>query len=538
MAIVKNKGVRTLHPDYERYAAKWKRCRDAIAGQDAVHAAGEAYLKKLTDQTPDDYAAYKQRASFFNASWRTIQGFQGMLYRKDPALKVPASIEGYLADVTMAGQSFLSFAKAISYEVLAVGRVGALVDHPMRPEGVEAITMDVAARLGLRPKMAMYAAESIINWHYERIDNQHVLARLVLKETVREQSPDNEFESNDIEQYRVLDLVPTAQGWAYRQRVFRIDKDKDVQIGDDIIPLMDNRPLNRIPFKCIGPDGEEMSLDDPPLIDLIDLNLSHYRTTADYEHGCHFTGLPMLFLAGVQVNEGEKIMLGSQAAIVSSDPNAKGEYIEFTGQGLQSLEKMLDRKERQMAVLGARMLSDEKSQVETLGATAIKRTGENSALSSVAISVSEALQAQLELFAQWGGADGEVVFEINREFLPVQMDAQTLTAIVSAWQAGSISEAEMFDLLKRGDVIDGEKTLAEHQAEVEIQSGPVAPDKPANDTGAALSELDAAIARHERHMNGTEATSEASQQKMMDEMKAARAALAGKSKPKRSGMAM
>lgn len=39
--------------------------------------------------------------------------------------------------------------------------------------------------------------------------------------------------------------------------------------------------------------------------------------------------------------------------------------------------------------------------------------------------------------------------------------------------------------------------------------------------------LDAAIARHERHMDGTEATDEKSQQKMMDEMKRARAALDG-----------
>lgn len=42
---------------------------------------------------------------------------------------------------------------------------------------------------------------------------------------------------------------------------------------------------------------------------------------------------------------------------------------------------------------------------------------------------------------------------------------------------------------------------------------------------AAKSSLEAAIARHERHMNGTEPTSDASQMKMMDEMKAALAAL-------------
>lgn len=42
----------------------------------------------------------------------------------------------------------------------------------------------------------------------------------------------------------------------------------------------------------------------------------------------------------------------------------------------------------------------------------------------------------------------------------------------------------------------------------------------------AMASLDAAIARHERHMTGTEATDEASQRKMMDEMHAARDHLA------------
>jgi len=467
MALTKNRGVRTTHPDYEGYAAKWKRCRDAIAGEDAVHAAGTTYLPKLTDQLDPDYQAYKLRASFFNASWRTIQGFLGMLFRKDPALKVPGAIESYLDDVTMSGQSFLSFAKATAFEVLAVGRVGVLVDHPARPENVSAITLDTATRLGLRPTLQSYPAESIINWSYKRIDNQWTLAMVVLKECVREQG-DNEFETIEHEQYRVLDLVPNARNqMSYRQRVFRIIKDKDVQIGGDAFPLLNGVPLPRIPFKCIGPDGEEMALDDPPLIDLINLNLSHYRTTANLEHILYFAP-PTFYLAGHILGENESVAIGGDKMLVFAEPDAKVGVAEPRGDAIPAVERSLDRKERQMAVMGARMLADEKSQVETLGATAIKRTGENSALSSVAISVSEALKAQLELFAQWGGASGEVVFDINREFLPVTMSAQELTALVAAQQAGAISEAELFELLKRGDVIDGEKTLEEHQGEIDI----------------------------------------------------------------------
>jgi hypothetical protein len=39
-----------------------------IAGEDAVKAAGERYLSRLDSQNDEEYAAYKNRALFFNAT--------------------------------------------------------------------------------------------------------------------------------------------------------------------------------------------------------------------------------------------------------------------------------------------------------------------------------------------------------------------------------------------------------------------------------------------------------------------------------------
>jgi hypothetical protein len=80
---------------------------------------------------------------------------------------------------------------------------------------------------------------------------------------------------------------------------------------------------------------------------------------------------------------------------------------------------MLDRIERQMALLGARMIADETKQAETLGATQIKRAGENSVLAKIVQSVSESLEWALDVFAQWAGQSGtEIVYQINRDFMP------------------------------------------------------------------------------------------------------------------------
>lgn len=464
----KSKGVRTTNPTYDKLAPKWQRCSDVVDGQDELHKRREVYLPKLTDETESDYNARLKRSDFFNATWRTIAGLAGMAFRKEPTVEVPAAIEPYLADVDLAGNSLDKLAKGLVEDMLEYGAFGLLVDHPPRPEGATPITQAVAEALGLRPTIQYYEIESVINWRYERINNVHQLTLVVLKEEASVASDEFSHETED--RYRVLDLVPlmgeAGQSWAYRQRVFRInDKDQD-ELVSETYPQMNGRALPYIPFKIAG------LLDEPPLIDLVDRNIAHYQVNADYRHGLHFTALPTLFLTGMQ--DETPFYIGSTAAITTPIPDAKAEFVEFKGQGLVPIEKALDRLERQMAVLGARMIADETSQAETLGGTQIKRAGENSILASIVLEVSGAIEWALGVFAEWAGVSGEVRYEINRDFNPAGLDAQQMTALVGAVQAGKLSDAEFFDLLQRHDVVDARKTFEEHQAEIEMQ-GPSRP---------------------------------------------------------------
>lgn len=483
--------VETQHPEYIARCAQWKRCRDAVAGEDAVHLAGELYLPKLKDQETTEYDAYKKRAGFYNATGRTVSGLIGMLFRKPPTEVVPSGIEDDLSDVDMKGKPFLMFAQDIAEECLIVGRVGVLVDHAAPPPSTIVATVANAKELGLRPMLLMYKAEEMINWKTDRINNRTVLSMVVVTEEHEYpigQGPDmgpfapksTEFSPICETRYRVLDIDATNSN-TYRQRVFRKDKNNNDVLCETVIPLMNGKPLSVIPFTFIGPDGIDMSVEAPPLLDLVNVNMGHYRTNADYEHGCHFTGLPTPWIAGYQNPTPEKppsaFYIGSTKAWVFADANAKAEYLEFTGQGLGELTKNLDRKEGQMAVLGARMLAPEKKQAETSTTAAIHRTGENSVLSGIGISVSLALKKVLNIFAEWAGAitagsNTAIEFEINRDFMPVSIDAPTLVAIVKAWQSGAISFETMFDLLQRGDMIESEKTSDDEQKEIDAAPAP------------------------------------------------------------------
>ena len=104
-----------------------------LSGEDAVKAAGEKYLPRLDSQTDDEFAAYRKRASFFNATARTADGYVGLMFRRPPFVKVPESSAGvgraladFVNDADMFGTTLAAYAKNVVWEVMGVGRAGSL----------------------------------------------------------------------------------------------------------------------------------------------------------------------------------------------------------------------------------------------------------------------------------------------------------------------------------------------------------------------------------------------------------------------------
>lgn len=460
--------------DYANMLVKWQRCNDVCDGQDAVHAAGSAYLPHLKDQSEPEYEAYRDRTPFYNASWRTIVGLQGMLFRKPPKVIVPPTVEPMLDNIDLSGNSLHIFSLEVAEECLKLGRVGIFVDYP---DGTQAPTLADAQMQNMRPSMRMYRAPSIINWKTQTIQNVTKLSMVVLKEVV--DVPVDEFQNKDQIQYRVLDLYP-KEGVAkpvYRVRIFEVKTENG--ITQDVLkgsyePMIKGANLYDIPFQFVSVDDTSWELDEPPLIDLFDMNLSHYRTTADYEHGCHFTGLPTPVISGfTPENDGQKFYIGSMSAWVFPNAQAKASYLEFTGQGLGSLKSNMDKKEMHMAILGARMLEAQPKGVESADTAAIHRGGEQSMLSSVAQALSIGFTKALRVFCDFANATGECSMELNRDFFPIPMDALTLTAIIAAWQNSAISYESMFENLQAAEIVPLSATAETEQASIAANPPPL-----------------------------------------------------------------
>lgn len=480
--------VKNQHSDYTKMLNKWQRCADVRDGQDAVHGAGTTYLPQLKDQDNDEYASYKKRATFYNATWRTIAGLQGMLFRKPPKVVVPDLVVPMLKNVDLAGTPLHIFALCAAEECLTFGRLGIWVDYP--EVNTEMATQADARRENFRPSMKMYKAMSIINWKTATVRNETLLSLVVIKEMV--DKPVDEFTDEPKIQYRVLDLAlnpdvdPSVANLVYRVRTFEVVEENGKEIDKELTrsyPKINGKYLDKIPFRFIGVDDVSWDIDEPPLIDLVDMNLSHYLTNADYEHGCHFTGLPTPIISGFipnDPNSPDRFYIGSTTAWVFPNPMAKASYLEFTGQGLTALRENLDKKEAQMAILGARMLEVSVRKTESANTAAIHRGGEQSMLSSVAQAISIGMQQILEVFCEFAGATtnpDDVQFELNRDFFPVPMDALTLTAIIAGWQNGAYSYDTMFANLKKGEIVLPEQTAEQEHKDI-AENPPPAVDAP------------------------------------------------------------
>ena len=163
------------------------------------------------------------------------------------------------------------------------------------------------------------------------------------------------------------------------------------------------------------------------------------------------------------------LRIGSSTAWVTETTGATAGYLEFTGHGLITFERAMDRDERLLAVLGSRLLEGQKKVGETAQAIELRQSGENSILGNIAVNVSASLTQVLRWAYWWNSTEDspedvtneQVLIELNTDFSSKGMAAPEIQAIVAAWQAGALSRDTMTDLFRRGEVLPEGRTNEE-----------------------------------------------------------------------------
>lgn len=454
-----NNDITFIRPEHGAASPIWETVRDVCRGPDAVKRRRHKYLPKLdptnnseeNNRRNDDYL---RRAVFYAIAGHTKNGLIGMAFRRDPTVTIVHKMEYLKTNANGAGISIYQQAQSVLESVLEVAREGLYVDYSVDMKG--AIILN-------------YRAEDIINWRTERINGRDKLVLVVLRECVEE--PDG-YGFKDRIQYRELAM----NGGRFVCRVWRNagPKKSGVYVVDsEYYPVIQfGGAWDEIPFTFVGAQNNDPSIDESPLLALTEINLGHYRNSADYEDSLFFCGQVQPWISGLTEEwrdwlQKAGVALGSRSPILLPKDGASG----FNqAQPNMIAKEGMDSKRDYMISLGARLV-EQNSAVKT----ATQATGDQAASTSVlgicCANVSEAYtQALLWCAKYMGNKDAEVAYSISQEFIQRVADSGMLAAIVAAWQSGAIRDADMIRAMQKLDIIDPESNPNDVLDELKNQS--------------------------------------------------------------------
>jgi hypothetical protein len=458
--------VSIRHPLLDDNLDKIIRSRDAFRGSDSVKeerssfyniGGDEAYLPRLGGQDKIDYDNYKNRAVFYGVMARTVSALVGSINRKPPIITNEESLKDFLADVTGNGMNFYEFIKDIEKEIMISGRVIVCVDRKNN--------------LDNKPYLVWYKNEDCINWFTDSYSesSSHNLSGAVFKEEYFDIDKSNRFKQISKIQYREFSKVDGN----VEVNIWRNDSDGEsnkrskYEIHESYTLTNRGKELGFVPCVSIVSEGSSYGIPKPPLLDLVNINMAHYRNSADYEHGMHWTALPTPWFSGLNDRDAN-ITIGSGSAIILPDPSAKAGFLEFSGAGLSKISEAMRHKEEMMSSLGARMLSTRMDQSTSAEVARMNISGEVASLSNMAKSMSLGLTRLLQLVGEWENKNVDGIrVDLNEDYVDTKLSAEDLSSLLSAYQSGVISLDSLLWNLDQGERLPIGRTVEEEMQLIE-----------------------------------------------------------------------
>lgn len=455
--------VMNTYPEYATLKKRWDVCREVIAGEDVVKDAGEKYLPMASYKSKAErdarYIAYKMRTPFIPFTYMAYQVQHAMVFRRTPTIVCGEDFRnsGLLSNVDGKGNSLYQFCSNSFDDLLKTGFGGALLDMP---KGGQGLTVYEAEKLGIRPYLTYYTAESIINRIFDNSTGISKLKLVVLREKVNVYR--DEFTLLDRERYRVLAI--NDEGY-YEQRIWNPvynDKDEIEDMSVEIVPIYVNgQQLTYIPFVLLPTDIAEK----PPLYDLAMMNVHHYQVMADYYNGLHKVTMPTGYITGYTSRDDgdeDEITLGGDVFITEENPDARFGMLSYAGEGMEHTKEGIDRIESLIAGIFMKSIAPDKKTSETAESAYVHRSGENARLATFARNVSEKLSQLIQWYEEWNNYEGVVEIQLNYDYETMSLDPNIINSIANISGQGKFPLYCVYYILKQQELIDPDMTYDDY----------------------------------------------------------------------------
>ena len=415
--------------------AHWILIEDLLHGTYGMRRRHRRYLPQEPRELDESYDNRLARSVCPPYYQRLERMLAGMLTRK-PVRLVDTSdtIREQLFDVDLQGNDLNVWTYETARKLIRYGHVGTLVDAPAD---------------GGRPYWVTYTPRQILGWRTEQRDGLQQLTMLRLQETVT--LPEGEYGEKVVQQIRVL--TPGA---------YQIHQQQDN--GEFEVVDEGTTSLTEIPFS-VAYCGRVGYLESrPPLEDIAELNLKAYQIQSDLDNQLHISAVPMLAFFGFPA-AAEEVSAGPGEAI-AFPAEGRAEYIAPPSDAFDSQFQRLDQLEKQINELGLSAVLGQKLVGETAAAKMIDRSQGDSTMMVIAQNVQDMIDNALQYHAQFLGqneAAGSCL--VNRDFIGAQLQPQEITALLSLYTAGTITQETLLQRLADGEVLGDDFNV-----EVEIEA--------------------------------------------------------------------
>ena len=427
--------VSTPLPAYTAMLPDWQLVDALKGGTRAMRAAGKAYLPQWPAEDDDDYKIRLQSAVLYPALAQTVENMVGRVFMRPIVLgeSVPDVIRQQTADFDLQGSRLDIVSAQWFDQALTYGLSHVLIDYP-RVEG-QPRNLAEERQMGNRPYATVINPKQVIGWKSARIGGVEKLTQARILEQATED--DGEYGVEAHEQIRVL----------YRGgfQVYRNTDSKWVLVDEGLMSVED------IPLVTLYTNRTGFMTATPPLIHLANLNVKHWQQQSEQDTNLHIARNPILFLTGI--DDGE-IKFGSRYALTSSQPDAKGSYIEHTGAAIAAGRQALEDLKDEMREAGARLLKKGQAAAKTATESRDDSINEQSQLGRMAQALEDALDLALQYMAAWQGLEQDAgAVAVNDDFDIEVISDQSVQSLVQMAATGQLSTQTLFTELQRRGIL-------------------------------------------------------------------------------------
>ena len=408
--------------------------RVLMGGTKAMRGAGQTYLPKFPAESQDAYDARLKSSFLFNGYKKTVRDMTGRVFTKSVEIEGDA-LKDEEQNIDMQGRDLSAFARDVFEAGLSgCGLSFIMVDAPPRPGTV---TKAQAEASSLRPYLVHVKAEEVLGWKTETEDSRTYLSQWRMLEKVEQEDPEDEFATVSVDQVRVL----TLQEGRVNVRLYRaasngaeweLYEQFETQATEiTVVPFY----ANRTGFFAA----------EAPLEDLADKNVEHWQSASDQRNILHFARVPILHATGRNTEDGP-LEISAGTATTSTNPAAKLEWVEHSGQAIEAGRNDLKDIEFQMQVLGLQLLV---AGTETATGASLDAAKETAPLAMMADNLKDALEQALRWFTMYQGSEQEFTVKVNKDFGVSMLSAQELTVMLTAVNTGNMPRRVFVEEMKR-----------------------------------------------------------------------------------------